>query len=287
MIVFVTTADTEILALSQVVRDLPEGFPALKAVNPIRLPHDLTPDTLAAGAVLVLVRLLGGRRAWETGFDALAAYCRRTSIPFLAWSGEPYADAELTAASTAPAAMIGEAFEYLCHGGVENLKQLLLFLSDTLLMTGYGFERPQPLPEYGIYHPACAESITLEHYLQQRYEAHWPTVGVLFYRAHCVSGNRDFIDALIAEIERQGCNVLPIFCASLRLADGPPAAFQELLLDAQGQPRVDCLVSTLSHSMGTVAVRGVTVAEGWSVEFLESLNLPLVQAIACTSSQQE
>ena len=27
MIVFVTTADTEILALSRVARDLPEGFP--------------------------------------------------------------------------------------------------------------------------------------------------------------------------------------------------------------------------------------------------------------------
>src|SRR5262249_1677318 len=65
MIVFVTTADTEILALSQVARDLPEGFPALKAVNPTRLPRELEPATLAAGAALVLVRLLGGRRAWE------------------------------------------------------------------------------------------------------------------------------------------------------------------------------------------------------------------------------
>lgn len=157
MIVFVTTADTEILALSRVARDLPDGFPALKGVNPTRLPDASAPESLAAGASLVLVRLLGGRRAWEAGFDGLAAHCRRTGIPFLAWSGEPYADAELTAASTAPAAIVAEAFAYLCHGGVDNLKQLLLFLSDTLLMTGYGFEPPQPLPEYGIYHPAFAE----------------------------------------------------------------------------------------------------------------------------------
>lgn len=287
MIVFVTTADTEILALSRVARDLPDGFPALKGVNPTRLPDTLAVEHLADGASLVLVRLLGGRQAWEAGFDALAAHCRRTGIPFLAWSGEPYADAELTAASTAPAAIVAEAFAYLCHGGVDNLKQLLFFLSDTLLMTGYGFEPPQPLPEYGIYHPAFAETVALSDYLEQRWATHRPAVGILFYRAHCLSSNTDFIDALIAEIERQGGNVLPVFCASLRLTGSPPPAFQALLLDPQGQPRVDCLVSTLSHSMGAVPVHGAAAAEAWSVAFLESLNLPMVQAIACTSSQQE
>ncbi len=284
MIVFVTTADTEILALSRVARDLPEGFPTLKAVNPTRLPSDLEPAELVAGAVMVLVRLLGGRRAWEEGFDALVRYCRQQSIPLLAWSGEQHVDAELTAASTAPAALVGEAFEYLRHGGVENVKQLLLFLSDTLLMTGHGFEPPAPLPECGIYHPACPEQVSLEHYLSTRWQANRPAVGVLFYRTHWMSGNREFIDALIEAVERQECNVLPVFCYSLRSTDGPPAAFQELILDAQGQPRVDCLISTLSYSMGSLTVQGATVAEGWSVEFLEAMNLPIIQAITSTSS---
>jgi cobaltochelatase CobN len=85
MIVFVTTADTEILALSRVARDLPEGFPALKAVNPTRRPSELGPAELVAGAVMVLVRLLGGRRAWEEGFDALVRYCRQQGIPCCAY----------------------------------------------------------------------------------------------------------------------------------------------------------------------------------------------------------
>ena len=287
MIVFVTTADTEILALSRVARDLPEGFPTLKAVNPTRLPSDLEPAELVAGAVMVLVRLLGGRRAWEEGFDALVRYCRQQSIPLLAWSGEQHVDAELTAASTAPAALVGEAFEYLRHGGVENVKQLLLFLSDTLLMTGHGFEPPALLPECGIYHPASPEQVSLEHYLSTHWQANRPAVGVLFYRTHWMSGNREFIDALIEAVEGQGCNVLPVFCYSLRGTDGPPAAFQELILDAQGQPRVDCLISTLSYSMGSLTVQGATVAEGWSVEFLEAMNLPIIQAITSTSSHTE
>ena len=221
MIVFVTTADTEILALSRVARDLPEGFPALKAVNPTRLPSDLGPAELVSGAMMVLVRLLGGRRAWEEGFDALVRYCRQQGIPVLAWSGEQHVDAELTAASTAPAALVAEAFEYLRHGGVENVKQLLLFLSDTLLMTGYGFEPPAPLPECGLYHPACPEQLALEHYLSTRWQTSRPAVGVLFYRTHWMSGNREFVDALIEAVEGQGCNVLPVFCYSLRGTDGP------------------------------------------------------------------
>jgi cobaltochelatase CobN len=287
MIVFVTTADTEILALSRVVRDLPEGFPTLKAVNPTRLPSDLEPAALVAGAVMVLVRLLGGRRAWEEGFDALVRYCRQQGVPLLAWSGEQHVDAELTAASTAPAALVGEAFEYLRHGGVENVKQLLLFLSDTLLMTGYGFEPPAPLPECGLYHPACPEQVSLEHYLNTRWQSSRPAVGVLFYRTHWMSGNREFVDALIEAVEGQGCNVLPVFCYSLRGTDGPPAAFRDLILDEQGQPRVDCLISTLSYSMGSLAVQGVTIAEGWSVAFLEAMNLPIIQAISSTSSHAE
>ncbi|MEE9149349.1 MAG: cobaltochelatase subunit CobN, partial [Candidatus Tectomicrobia bacterium] len=287
MIVFVTNADTEILALSRVVRDLPADFPALKAVNPSRLPDGCEPQELATGASMVLVRLLGGRRAWEEGFDRLVVACRRQGIPLLAWSGEQHVDAELTAASTAPAAIVGEAFEYLRHGGVENLQQVLLFLSDTLLMTGYGFEPAAPLPEYGLYHPAFPEQVTLTQYLSQSWHADRPSVGVLFYRTHWMSGNREFIDALVDAVEKQGCNVLPIFCYSLRSAGGPPAALQELILDAQGQSRVDCLISTLSYSMGTLVVKGATVAEGWSVDFLQTLNVPIVQAIACTSSHDE
>src|SRR5262249_15637778 len=155
----------------------------IKAVNPTRLPSDLAPEPLVSGASLVLVRLLGGRRAWDN-FHNVAAYCRREGIPFLAWYGEQHADAELTGASTAPDAIGGEAFEDWCKGGVATLRQLLLFLFDPLLMPGYGFDPPMPLPEYGIYHPAFPEHVALEHYLQQRWDISRPAIGVLFYRAH-------------------------------------------------------------------------------------------------------
>ncbi len=287
MMIYVTTADTEILALSRAVRELPTDFPPLHVVNPNRMSNEMTPEALVQGASMALVRLLGGRRAWEDGFDRLALACRENRIPLLAWSGEQHADAELTAASTAPAAIVGEAFEYLRHGGVENLKQVLRFLSDTLLMTGYGFEPPMPLPEFGVYHPAYPEHVTATGLIQQHWQPDRPAIGVLFYRTHWMSGNRDFVDALVHEIERRACNVLPIFCYSLRSADGPPRGLQALMVDAQGRRRVDCLVSTLSYSMGTLAVQGATVSEGWSVDFLDALNVPIIQAMASMSSHSE
>jgi hypothetical protein len=62
MIVFVTTADTEILAL--VGGATCPRVSALKAINPpvCRL---LWGHGAGVGAVMVLVRLLGGRRAWR------------------------------------------------------------------------------------------------------------------------------------------------------------------------------------------------------------------------------
>ncbi len=251
------------------------------------MPETVTPASLINGASMALVRLLGGRRAWEEGFDLLAQACAENGIPLLAWSGEQHADAELTAASTAPAAIVGEAFEYLRHGGVENLKQVLRFLSDTLLMSGYGFEPPNPLPEFGVYHPASPEHVTVTDFIDQHWQSDRPTVGVLFYRTHWMSGNRDFIDTLVHEIEGMACKVLPIYCYSMRSPSGPPSGFTELITDGSGQLRVDCLVSTLSYSMGSLAVHGATVAEGWSVDFLDELNVPIIQAVASTSSRAE
>ena len=96
-VLFLTNADTEILALRSIVEALPEGFPPVRAANPATVPSvDLD------GVSVVLIRLLGGRRAWEDGFEQLADECRRRRIPLLAFGGEAAPDADLTARSTAP-----------------------------------------------------------------------------------------------------------------------------------------------------------------------------------------
>jgi cobaltochelatase CobN len=69
----VTTADTEILATLAAVERLPGGFPEVRCANPRRRRCS---DDFLDGARVVLCRILGGRRGWSDGFDALRARCR-------------------------------------------------------------------------------------------------------------------------------------------------------------------------------------------------------------------
>ena len=161
MILFVTTADTEIIAAERARTLLPEGFPEIRSVNPSSIEdgRSFAAQTLP-GARAVIVRLLGGRKAWPD-FDVVRGACMGVSLPLLAFGGEASPDAEMTAASTVAPGVAADAFEYLRHGGVENVKQLLLFLSDTLLMTGYGFEPPAPASASAAFEPPVARTVTI------------------------------------------------------------------------------------------------------------------------------
>src|SRR5215211_822734 len=142
-LLFLTTADTEILAAAKATEMLPEGFPEVRCANPAKLEEiEASLEQLLPGAGAVMVRLLGGRRAWPEGFEELRRRCEGLRVPLLAFGGEAEPDAELTALSSAPSGAVAEAFEYLRHGGVRNTENLLRFVADTLLLEGYGFEQP-------------------------------------------------------------------------------------------------------------------------------------------------
>src|SRR5262245_16650027 len=108
MIIYLTNAPSELLALRSIVEGLPDGFPAVRAASAT------TPELpTLEGAEAVLVRLLGGATAWGEPFEELRRQCRRRDIPLLAFAGEAAPDAQLTAASTVPSATVAQAFEYL------------------------------------------------------------------------------------------------------------------------------------------------------------------------------
>ena len=285
-LLFITTADTEILAAAGATDLLPEDFPRIRCANPAKL-DDPGPffDEVLPGARAVLVRLLGGRRAWPEGFEELRHRCERLGIPLLAFGGEAEPDAQLTALSTAPSGTVAEAFEYLRWGGVANTANLLRFVADTLLLEGYGFEPPAPVPELGVYHPRLSGSSSLEDLLAL-HDPDRPTVGVIFYRTHLLGGNTAFVDALVEKLEEAGANALPVYCYSLRADAGGKVSALELMKD-----RVDSLVTTVLASGGSNAAdaqRGDS-PEGWlewEVPALEELGVPVVQGI-CTTSPRE
>lgn len=92
------------------------------------------------------------------------------------------------------------------HGGLTNLEHLLRFVSDTVCMTGFGFDPPMVVPEVGVYYRSGIEADT-------GFDgADRPQVAVLFYRAHLVAGNTRFVDDLCAALEAKGATVTAVWC---------------------------------------------------------------------------
>src|SRR6185436_13863495 len=148
------------------------------------------------------------------GFDLLRARCEERGVALLALGGEVEPDAEMTAASLAPAGAVAQAGEYLRHGDVENVEQLLRFLADTFLLEGHGFAPPRELADLGVYVPGVGD-VPIEE-AAARLDPARPTIGICFYRSHRITGNTAFVDALCAALEAAGANALAVWRTTLR-----------------------------------------------------------------------
>jgi cobaltochelatase CobN len=254
-ILLVSTSDTDLIT----ARASGANY---RWANPARLlPDDLS--ELMDGADLVVARILGGYRAWQDGIDSLLT----NGIPVVMVSGEQSADADLTERSTVPAGVALQTHIYLAQGGVRNLRQLHAFLSDTVLMTGFGFTEPVSTPTWGVLERAAADSTG-------------PTIGVLYYRAQHLAGNTGYVEALCQAIEAAGGRPLPLYCASLRTAEPE-------MLEMLGQ--ADAMVVTVLAAGG---VKPATASAGgdddsWNVEHLAALDIPILQGLCLTSSRKQ
>ena len=293
-ILLITTADTDMLTAERALSSLPHDFPQVVALNPASIQTgDLTNQimALASDAGIVVLRLLGGKRAMPETFDTLVRHCRSEGIPLIACPGHQEWDEDIVTACTVPVAEVETVFAYLMQGGVQNFQNLLLFLSDTYFGTGYGHEAPAPLPWEGIYHPDIPDGTDIDSYITQRFHPNRPSIGILFYRAHWMSGNLLPIDALIRSLEAHGANVLPVFAFSLKHSPEENGqanrAFTEYLATPEGAPRVHCIINTMGMYMGELSAEGPAIASGWSVDYLARLNIPMIQAIISTGSQDQ
>jgi cobaltochelatase CobN len=252
-ILLLSASDTDLLAARS-------GSGQWRLANPARTDPSGLP-ALLRGAFCVVVRLLGGRRSWEEGLREVLA----SGLPVVVLSGEPVPDAELMSLSTVPAGVATQALAYLREGGSGNLTQLARFLSDTILLTGEGFDPPAGFPAHGVHG-------------KRELRPDRPTVAVVFYRAHAVSGNTAFVDALADAIEARGANARAVFCGSLRSAGQP--VYDELA-------GADAVVVTVLAAGGTVAADASAGGDedSWDVAALAELDVPVLQALCLTSTR--
>ncbi|KZB80106.1 cobaltochelatase subunit CobN [Amycolatopsis regifaucium] len=254
MILLLSTSDTDLLS----ARSSEAGY---RLANPARLDLAELP-ALLDGVQIVVARILGSERSWQEGLDTV----RASGAHVVVLGGEQTPDAQLMKLSTVPAGTAAEAHAYLAQGGPENLTQLQRFLSDTLLLTGDGFEPPAVQPLWGVLErePKTTEG---------------PVIAILYYRAHHLSGNTEFVHSLADAIEDAGGRALPIHCASLRTRE--PEMMAELT-------KADALLVTVLAAGGTrpseVGAGGDD--EAWDVSEMAALDIPILQALCLTSDRE-
>ncbi len=253
-IALLSTSDTDLLSARASGASYTLG-------NPVR--QDLEP--LLEGAAIVVLRVLGSSAEIQ---DELAVL-RSSGVPMVVLGGERQPSAELMECSTVPTGIAAQAHRYLAEGGPGNLAQLHAFLCDTVLLTGQGFEEPVTIPEWGYPERPTAQATGKAR------------VGILYYRAHEVSGNQAFVHALADAVDATGQAVgVPVFASSLRSAP-------DELFDALGT--FDAVVVTVLAAGGSRPA-GASAGEddgSWDIERIAALDIPCLQGLCLTSSREE
>ncbi|MFT3872991.1 MAG: cobaltochelatase subunit CobN [Nocardioides sp.] len=254
-IALLSTSDTDLLSARA-------SGASYSWANPSRS-ADAELTKVVTGSDLVVVRLLGSPQDLWVGLQSV----RENQVPLVVLGGEQQPSAELMELSTVPMGVASEAHRYLAEGGPTNLAQLHAFLSDTVLLTGIGFEPPETIPAWGMPGRPTPARKDL------------PRVGVLYYRAHEASGNTAFAHALADAIDATGAAVgQPVYAGSLRSA--PDDLFEALAA-------FDALVVTVLAAGGSTPATASAGGddEAWDVERIAALDIPILQGLCLTTSR--
>ena len=196
-IALLTHAPNDLTVLHSALAQLPNGFAQVSGVNLQALESEAQMSeslaTQLAPTRIIVLRVLG-RLGSVPGFAELLKQARKHGQHLIAISGTGEPDPELAAASTVSVDVLHQVLTYFQAGGSINMAQLLRYLSDHFLLTGLGYEPAVALPEHGIYHPDLPQNASVDDWLNIR-ATERPCIGIVFYRAHWMSGNTRFIDA--------------------------------------------------------------------------------------------
>ncbi len=226
--------------------------------NPAKTPIDSLAGHLAR-CDLIILRVLGSPQMYAEE----VALLRGLAKPLVVVGGEQVPDAALMELSSVPIGVAADAHVYLAQGGPQNLRELAGFLSDTVLLTGVGFDPPIKQASWGeLVRPSTGG--------HRR-----PRVGILFYRAQYAAGNTAYVEALADAVDAAGGLAVPIYATSLR--DAPAD-----LVDFLGT--LDALITTVLAAGGTKPATASAGGddEAWDVRALAALDIPILQGLCLT-----
>lgn len=234
-------------------------LPALRLVPLRELRHpmsvDLWLDRTAAGARIIVLRLLGGLDWWRYGTEQLAAFCRARGIALAVLPGEDRADDRLPALSTLPAEECAALLEGFRAGGVAALRGVLRRMA---AHCGVALDAApaEALPPAGF----CAE--------WPAPDGTRPVVPIIFYRSMRLAEDMAPVTALAEALSAQGVTPVPIFVASLK--EPHSVAF---------------LRAELPRLRPALIVSCTAFAEGQAEPVLATHGAPVIQAVIATTAR--
>jgi magnesium chelatase subunit H len=223
----------------------------------------------ASGLIGLLKRLRGNKEKSQTGGAAQMRMLRRLPkiLRFIPGNAQDVRVYFLT-------------LQYWLGGSEENLYHMVMNLVNryasgerAALKTKEKLVEPLIYPDNGIYHPRLkgrmSESLSdLPKLVSDKNSK--GRVGLLLLRSYILAGNTLHYDSVIASLEAQGLQVLPIFAVGL---DARPAIDQ--FFYQNGKNIVDAVVSLTGFSLvGGPAYNDAKAAE----EVLASLDVPYIAA---------
>ena len=179
--------------------------------------------------------------------------------------------------------VLASAQQYHLCGGVENMKNLLLFMAQHCGKIKVELPPPERLPWDGIYHPDAQSAFeSMDDYNKWYQKKGERTAGILFYRKDWLEGDTLVCDALIREFENSGINVIPVFSYGFENADlgidGNDSVLNKYFI-ADGAPMIDILINLKMFFLVPRVIKGWTEYSTDGVEILKRLNVPVIQAV--------
>ena len=336
-IVLLTAADTDISTLSQATKKLPKNFSEIRSTNLLQLQQQLTIDTYAKDtlqyAKIIILRVLGGRAYWSYGLEVVKAIAEQQGSALIVMPGDNQPDLDLMGHSTVPLSVANSLWRYFTEGGVENLCNGFLHISDRLLSTQYNPPAPRPIPPLGIYKPteklpesAASAQKTQKTQKNETKQQNEPSlefvpfnknssdfvqrtqqlfnknsyalsadesadekdaqaleldaaVGIIFYRAHYLSGNLKAIDAIAHHLQAKNLTPVPIYVSSLKDPEVQQALIQLCRTRHNGQP-IALLLNTTSFAIADLQRNADHSSQHSSQRNLwKALDVPVLQLI--------
>ncbi len=225
---------------------------------------------------VVIAKLMGGKNVFPV--EEFHRYLVENGVHFCPLPTIYEPESELKKYSTVREDVREKVMEYLAYEGIENYKNLLLYLARELCGADVDYEGPKKLPWQGIYYKG---KVYGKEFLE-RLDPEKPTIGILFYRSWWVGNDIKHIDALINELEKYA-NVIAIFSDRRpnELGSWGMERSVKEFFTKDGKVIIDVLVNTTMFSLTT------SFFNLQKFDFLRELDVPLLQAVVGTTFMED